>query len=154
MRNWKSNRLDSAMNGTNPTVLTEMKSGFAVIADNQFLPGYCILISKIKNKNLNELSIEERTNYLIDTTIIGDAIIKVCNPLRINYSTLTNLDEFLHTHIKPRYKWEPEEYLKGSTYLYPKEKRLNKNTKFNEKKYGELKKELSKKIKTLMREYY
>jgi hypothetical protein len=41
--------------------------------------------------------------------VIGDAIIKACNPLRINYSILMNLDHYFHAHIEARYDWEPDE---------------------------------------------
>jgi len=42
MDNWKLDRIGSYERGENPTLLMKMKSGFAVIADSQFLPGYCI----------------------------------------------------------------------------------------------------------------
>ena len=84
MENWKQDRIGSAERGENPTVMVKMKSGFAVIGDNQFLPGYCVLLRYPQVNSLNELSLVERTQYLIDMTLIGDAILAVCKPLRIN----------------------------------------------------------------------
>ena len=92
MEDWKNDRIGSAEKGQNPMVMVKMKSGFAVIGDNQFLPGYCVLLGYPKASSLNELSIKERSQYLTDMTLIGDAIIKACNPLRVNYSILMNLD--------------------------------------------------------------
>jgi hypothetical protein len=34
--NWKENRIESAREGTNPMVIAEMKSGYAVMGDVQF----------------------------------------------------------------------------------------------------------------------
>lgn len=110
MEDWKKDRIGACVAGENPTLILKMKSGFAVMADNQFLPGYCILLRYPIVNSLEELSWEERNQYLLDTTLIGDAIQAVCKPRRINYSTLMNKDSFLHTHIEARYEWEPDAY--------------------------------------------
>lgn len=152
MEKWKNDRIASAERGDNPTVMVKMKSGFAVIGDNQFLPGYCVLLRYPKVNSLNELSLEERSQYLQDTTLIGDAIIKTCNPLRINYSTLMNLDHFLHTHIEARYVWEPEEYKCRPSYFYPKEQRYSNQYEYSQEKYGDLKKSIEQSLLQIMKE--
>jgi hypothetical protein len=53
MNSWKSDRIGSAERGENPTVMVKMKSGFAVIGDNQFLPGYCVLLGYPRASSLN-----------------------------------------------------------------------------------------------------
>ena len=151
MINWKDDRIGSAERGENPTVMVKMKSGFAVIGDNQFLPGYCVLLGYPKASSLNELSLEERAQYLIDMTLIGDAIIKACNPLRVNYSTLMNYDHYLHTHIEARYDWEPEEYKCRPSYFYPKEQRYSSEYEYSEEKYGELKRKITENLVKLMK---
>jgi len=151
MNNWKSDRIGSCERGENPTLMVKMKSGFAVIGDNQFLPGYCVLLGYPKASSLNELSMEARTQYLMDMTLIGDAIIKVCNPLRINYSTLMNLDHYLHTHIEARYAHEPDEYRSRPTYFYPKEQRFVDEYEYTEQKYGELKQKITEALVELMK---
>ena len=150
MSDWRRDRLGAAKQGENPTVIARMRSGYAVIGDYQFLPGYCVLISDSGSESLNALSAEDRLEYLLDTTIVGDAIISVCNPLRINYSTLMNQDHMLHTHIEARYAWEPEENRKRPTYFYPKEQRWNPEVAFSETKHGKLKRDLSAAIEELM----
>lgn len=42
---WKNDRIGSVLKGENPTVITRMRSGFAVLGDTQFLPGYCLLLA-------------------------------------------------------------------------------------------------------------
>ena len=143
MDDWKNDRIGSAKRGENPTVMVKMKSGFAVIGDYQFLPGYCVLLGFPKASSLNELSLAERTQYLIDMTLIGDAIIKTCNPLRINYSILMNLDNYLHAHIEARYDWEPDENKRRPSYFYPKEQRYSSQYEYSEEKYGVLKENIT-----------
>jgi diadenosine tetraphosphate (Ap4A) HIT family hydrolase len=150
MDNWKKDRIASAVKGENPTVVTKMKSGFVVFHDWQFLSGYCILIAYPKVGSLNDLSIEERTNFLMDMTLIGDAIKGVCNPFRINYEILGNKDNFLHAHIYPRYEWEDEDKRKSTIYHYPREVWNDENYYFTEEKHGRLKKQLSEKLEELM----
>jgi diadenosine tetraphosphate (Ap4A) HIT family hydrolase len=146
MDHWKNDRIGSALKGENPMVMARMKSGFAVIGDNQFLPGYCVLLGYPKADSLNELTLAERSQYLLDMTLIGDAIIKVCNPLRVNYSILMNLDHYLHAHIEARYDWEPEQYKQRSSYFYPKEQQYE----YSEQKYSDLKKKITEVLKELM----
>ena len=45
---WKKDRIASAHLGENPMVIAKMRSGFAVIGDTQFLPGYCVLLPLVK----------------------------------------------------------------------------------------------------------
>jgi diadenosine tetraphosphate (Ap4A) HIT family hydrolase len=150
MENWKDDRIGSAIRGENPTVMVRMKSGFAVLGDNQFLPGYCVLLGYPKANSLNELSLLDRNQYLLDMTLIGDAIIKVCNPIRVNYSILMNLDHYLHAHIEARYNWESDEYKCRPSCLYPKEQRCNTKFEYNEKQYGQLKSNITEALKSLM----
>ncbi len=152
MSNWKSDRIGSAERGENPTVILKMKSGFVVIGDNQFLPGYCVLLGYPKAGSLNELTIPQRTQYLLDMTMIGDAIIEACQPLRINYSTLMNLDHYLHTHIEARYDWEPDEYKYRPSYFYPKEQRYTEEYEYCEEKYGELKAKITQSLIKIMKQ--
>ena len=154
MDNWKNDRIGSCERGENPTLLVKMKSGFAVIGDHQFLPGYCLLLGSPKVPSLNELPMEARKQYLIDMTLIGDAIIQACNPLRINYSTLMNSDHYLHTHIEARYEWEPDEYKSKPTCFYPREQRFGHEYEYSEQQYGELKSRITEALKDLMREAY
>ena len=151
MENWKNDRIGSCERGENPTLILKMKSGFAVIGDHQFLQGYCLLLAYPMASSLNELSLEMREQYLIDMTLIGDAIIKVCNPLRINYSTLMNMDHYLHTHIEARYEHEAEEYRSRPTYFYPREQRFGQEYEYSEEKYGELKRKIKEALIELMK---
>ncbi len=85
-----------------------MPSGWAVLADQQFNRGYCILLSDPIADDINQLSRWERLRFLDDMTIIGDALLEVTDAFRINYSIMGNTDPALHAHINPRYTTESE----------------------------------------------
>lgn len=127
---WMDDRIGSAERNENPTVLTKLKSGYVVFGDYQFLPGYCVLLGYPKAESLNDLPMKERMQFLQDMTLVGDAILQSCQPLRINYSILMNLDHYLHAHIEARYAWESEEYQCGPSWKYPKEFRYDETNYF------------------------
>lgn len=143
MDSWKNDRIASAVSGENPTVMAKMRSGFAVIGDSQFLPGYCVLLGYPRSASLNDLPVEARAQFLSDMTVIGDAILHVCKPLRVNYSILMNLDNFLHAHIEARYDWEPDAYKRGPSSLYPRELRYSDEYAFSEERHGAMKRALT-----------
>jgi hypothetical protein len=55
MGDWRRDRIASAERGENPAVLLRMPSGFAVMGDTQFLPGYCLLLAAPKVAHLTDL---------------------------------------------------------------------------------------------------
>ncbi len=52
---WYENRVLSAKNGTNPMLIKELKGGYAIFRDVQFLPGYCVSLPKREVNSLNGL---------------------------------------------------------------------------------------------------
>jgi diadenosine tetraphosphate (Ap4A) HIT family hydrolase len=119
---WKQDRIGSALRGENPTVLRRLPSGFAVVGDTQFLPGYCVLLAEPEVAHLSDLSLSERSQFLTDMSLLGEAIERVCRSqglVRINYEILGNGLPCLHAHVFPRYAWEPEQRRRGPVWLYP-----------------------------------
>ncbi|MBN1568255.1 MAG: hypothetical protein JXA73_10445 [Acidobacteria bacterium] len=102
-------RVEMARDGRNPAVICRMPSGWAVLADTQVTPGYAILLSDPVVPDLNALSLEDRAVYLLDMSIIGDALLEVTGAALINYEILGNTDRALHAHLVPRYADEPDE---------------------------------------------
>ena len=135
---WYENRILSAINGTNPMLIKELKGGYAVFGDVQFLPGYCVLLPKKEVNSLNVLTLEEREQFLSDMSVLGDAIIQSCTPIRVNYDILGNTDNFLHAHVFPRYDWESEERKKMPVWLYDSSNWHNKETSYNPIKHDEI----------------
>jgi len=67
---------------------------------------------------LNALGTKERTQFLIDMTRIGDALLKATGAVRINYAIFGNQDPALHAHVIPRYLDEPETYRTAHPWTY------------------------------------
>lgn len=116
-------RVENARQGTNPTVICRMPSGWVVLCDTQFLSGYCILLADPVVYSLNDLSQTKRAKYLHDMAIVGDALLEVTGAYRINYVIAGNTDPYLHAHIVPRYLSEPEEYRRGLPWSHPHSER-------------------------------
>ncbi|HWD32236.1 MAG TPA: HIT domain-containing protein [Pseudomonas sp.] len=113
-----SQRVELARNGANDKVICRMASGWAVMGDVQFLPGYCLLLPDPVVPSLNDLDTEARATYLLDMARMGDAVLQATGALRMNYEILGNSEPELHCHIFPRYASEPEENRKMPVWFY------------------------------------
>lgn len=151
-QSWRRDRIGAAERGENPTVLTRMQSGFAVIGDTQYLPGYCLLLAVPMVGHLTDMPLSRRLEFLRDMSLLGEAIESVCESSRINYEIAGNIDPFIHAHVIPRYTWEPDEYLRGPASLYPPELRQAPEAQYSDDKHGDLKARLTTKLLELMAE--
>lgn len=112
-------RVDAARRGENPAVVARLQSGWAMMGDSQFLPGYCVLFADPVVTSLNTIEGPVRTQFLLDMAFLGDAVLRVTEAVRINYSILGNLDPVLHAHVFPRFAWEAEDQRTRPVWLYP-----------------------------------
>jgi diadenosine tetraphosphate (Ap4A) HIT family hydrolase len=125
---WRTDRIGAALRGENPTVLRRLESGFAVIGDVQFLPGYSLLLVDDPDvQRLSELPREKRLCFLSDMDLLGEAVERACRRLdpafrRVNLEILGNTDPFLHAHVWPRFEWEPAELVGKPVWLYPRDR--------------------------------
>ena len=128
---FRTDRVGSALAGTNPTVLRRLDAGFAVIGDVQHLPGYCVLITDDPDADqLTDLPVELQLAFLSDMALLGRAVATVCarrDPAfrRINLEIQGNTDAFLHAHVTPRYQWEPEDLVRWPAALHHFEQRVD-----------------------------
>jgi diadenosine tetraphosphate (Ap4A) HIT family hydrolase len=128
LTDWRSDRVGSARRGENPMVLAKMRSGWAVMGDTQFLPGYCLLLSDVDGADhLTDLAEDQRVEFLRDMARLGEAMVEACTGLdpsfrRVNYEILGNEYRHLHAHLYPRYAWEPAELLSVPVARYPRDR--------------------------------
>ncbi|MBN2116903.1 MAG: hypothetical protein JW730_10040 [Anaerolineales bacterium] len=127
-------RVEMAQQGTNPTVICRMPSGWAVLGDAQITRGYSILLHDPVVPDLNALPIEDRVAFLRDMTMIGDALLEVTEAALVNYEILGNTDRALHAHIVPRYADEPDEQRRRPIWFSD----MNKAPKFDPERDKEL----------------
>ena len=116
-------RVKLARRGLSPQVICRLRSGWAVLGDSQFIPGYSLLLPDPVVPSLNDLAPDQRAQFLLDMTAIGDALLAVTDAYRINYEILGNTEPALHVHIFPRRISEPVEYRSGPVFTYPKAER-------------------------------
>lgn len=151
----KPDFLELAQRGEHPLVLAEMESGFAVLANTQFLPGYCILLASPRVNSLNALPLPARMTFLRDMTLIGEAIeaIGPAGLRRINYEILGNTDPYLHAHIIPRYDHESEVLRSKPAFLYPPDRWTDPTWQYDETAHGELRAALERELKQRIAEH-
>ncbi|MEU3528314.1 diadenosine tetraphosphate hydrolase [Streptomyces sp. NPDC038707] len=125
---WRTDRIGAALRGENPTVLRRLTSGFAVIGDVQFLPGYSVLlVDEPDVQRLSDLPRAKRLSFLSDMDRLGEAVERACRRLdtaflRVNLEILGNTDPFLHAHVWPRFAWEGADAAGRPVWLYPRER--------------------------------
>jgi len=131
-----------------------MESGFAVIGDTQFLPGYSLLLTDDPSVNhLTDLDWTRRKEFLVDLALLGEAVEQACKPhglRRMNYEVLGNELPVLHGHVYPRYEWEPAERITGQVCKYPKETRDAPEHAYSDEKHGDLRAAITAALDELM----
>jgi diadenosine tetraphosphate (Ap4A) HIT family hydrolase len=101
-------RVEAARAARDDSVLARCASGWAVFGRQQVTQGYLLLLPDPVVPDLNALGVEQRARFLLDMSLLGDALMRTLKPLRINYAIYGNLEPALHAHIIPRYTHEPE----------------------------------------------
>jgi diadenosine tetraphosphate (Ap4A) HIT family hydrolase len=86
--------------------IARLDSGWAVLGEQQFLKGYCLLLPDPVVGTLNDLQGAARMQVLADAARLGDALLEVTGALRINYAIFGNQEPALHVHVVPRFAHE------------------------------------------------
>jgi diadenosine tetraphosphate (Ap4A) HIT family hydrolase len=131
-------RLAELAEGRNPSLIARLPSGFLIMGNYQFFPGYCLLLAYPMVGKLNDLEGEARAQFLADMARAGDAVLKATDCARINYSIYGNLDPFLHAHIWPRRADEDDAYRTQPPFLTPPEVREAPEYAYSPEKHGQL----------------
>lgn len=139
-------RIEQLSRGENPLLIARMRSGFAVMFDSQFLPGYCLLIADPMVGQLNDLTGMAREDFLRDMASLGDAVKDATGAARMNYSIYGNQDPFLHAHVVPRYLDEDPRYRSMPPLVYPAEIRSAPEVQYDEAKHGPLRRAIAERV--------
>jgi diadenosine tetraphosphate (Ap4A) HIT family hydrolase len=108
----------AAREGREPRVITRLYSGWVLFGQQQFVRGYALLLPDPVVPSINALGAKERSQFLLDMTKVGDALLKVSGALRINYAIYGNVEPALHAHVIPRYLDEPEDKRTAQPWAY------------------------------------
>jgi diadenosine tetraphosphate (Ap4A) HIT family hydrolase len=90
------------------TRVAKLPSGWVIMGERQVLTGYCLLLPDPVVPDLNALDNEARARFLLDMSLVGDALLEVIGAVRINYAIYGNVEPALHAHVFPRSAQEPE----------------------------------------------
>src|SRR5690242_20455425 len=110
--------VEACRNGSHPSIIARLSSGWAVLGTSQFLRGYSLLLPDPVVSHLNALTDERRTAFLRDMTKLGDAVLAATKAVRINYAMFGNLEPALHAHVVPRYDDEPADKRTAHPWAY------------------------------------
>lgn len=111
-------RVSDARAGRDSSVLGRCESGWAVFGQQQFVKGYLLLLPDPVVPDLNALAPGQRAHFLLDMSRLGDALMRVAAPVRINYAIFGNVEPALHAHVIPRYRDEPEQMRTQHPWAY------------------------------------
>jgi diadenosine tetraphosphate (Ap4A) HIT family hydrolase len=101
-------RVEACRAGLDPTCITRLGSGWAVMGDPQVLTGYCLLLPDPVVPHLNAMPAAAQAAFLGDMARLGGAVLEVTGATRINYAMFGNLEPALHAHVFPRFDNEPD----------------------------------------------
>ncbi|MEM7755442.1 MAG: hypothetical protein AAF297_07375 [Planctomycetota bacterium] len=115
MTNPIANRVARITAGNDPQYLGRMPSGYAILANQQppEVRGGCMLLPEPTADggpaHLEDLDADARARFLLDLSILGDAVRAATGCERLNYLILCNQVPWLHGHVVPRFAGEAAE---------------------------------------------
>lgn len=87
--------------------LAEYPVSVAYLHEDQFFPGWIVLVFKRHATELFELSRDERRQLIEEVTDVARALASVFRPVKINYGLLGNQLPHVHWHVIPRLEDDP-----------------------------------------------
>ncbi|MEO7774089.1 MAG: hypothetical protein ABIT36_06495 [Steroidobacteraceae bacterium] len=111
-------RVAALRTGSDPTLIARMPSGWAVFNEQQFLRGCALLLPDPVVPTLNALQGVARSQFLLDMSLLGDALLQATGALRINYAMFGNQEPALHAHVVPRYGDESDKLRSAHPWAY------------------------------------
>lgn len=100
-------RITAIKGGNNPYFVKELETGYVVIGDHQYYPGYTLFLCKQHVGELHDLDSDFKLQFLKEMSQVAKAVYKAVQPDKLNYELLGNSFPHLHWHIFPRYKNDP-----------------------------------------------
>lgn len=79
----------------------------AYLVEDQFFPGWTVLVLKRHARELFDLTRDERSQVIEEVTAVARALAEVFQPVKINYGLLGNQLPHIHWHVVPRLAGDP-----------------------------------------------
>jgi diadenosine tetraphosphate (Ap4A) HIT family hydrolase len=101
-------KVDELSQGKNPYFIARLETCWVAVSDRPLIDGHCVIFADPVVFSVNDLDESTRMRYARDMCRVGDALLKVTGAYRINYETMSNVAQALHSHIYPRQLSEPD----------------------------------------------
>lgn len=141
-------RIKLIQKNKNPYLVKELTTGYVVIGDHQFYRGYTLLLCKRHTTELHKLPVKFKKQFLLEMSLVAEAVFKAFSPEKLNYELLGNSDPHLHWHIFPRYKNDPAP--ERTIWTIDKSIRNSEATRPSEQELIDLKSKLSRALEKLL----
>jgi diadenosine tetraphosphate (Ap4A) HIT family hydrolase len=87
--------------------IVELATSVLYLADDQFFPGWCLLVLKRHATELWQLAPAERSALMDEVTRVAQALAAVFDAVKMNYELLGNQVPHIHWHLIPRRADDP-----------------------------------------------
>ena len=87
--------------------IADCGTSLAYLFEDQFFPGWTVLVLKRHATELFQLSANERSELIEEVSMVGQALMEVFHAAKINYELLGNQLPHIHWHIIPRLTNDP-----------------------------------------------
>jgi diadenosine tetraphosphate (Ap4A) HIT family hydrolase len=87
--------------------IADCGTSIAYLFEDQFFPGWTVLVLKRHATELFQLSADERSRLIEEVSTIAEALMEAFHPVKINYELLGNQLSHIHWHLIPRLVDDP-----------------------------------------------
>jgi diadenosine tetraphosphate (Ap4A) HIT family hydrolase len=91
-----------------PLLIAELETALAYLHEDQFFPGYVLLVLRRHATELYELAARERAVHLEEVSRVAQALARAFRPVKMNYELLGNQVPHIHWHLVPRLATDPD----------------------------------------------
>ncbi len=88
--------------------VADLEASRVFLHEDQFFPGYVLLVLRRHATELYELSAPERRTLIEEVSRVAEALARVFRPVKMNYELLGNQVPHIHWHLVPRLSTDPE----------------------------------------------
>jgi diadenosine tetraphosphate (Ap4A) HIT family hydrolase len=88
--------------------IADLEASRVFLHEDQFFPGYVLLVLRRHAAELYELSAPERATLVEEVSRVAGALARVFRPVKMNYELLGNQVPHIHWHLVPRLSTDPQ----------------------------------------------
>jgi diadenosine tetraphosphate (Ap4A) HIT family hydrolase len=90
-----------------PLHIADLDLSRVFLHEDQFFPGYVLLVLRGHVSELYDLPAPERATLMEEVSRVAQALARVFRPVKMNYELLGNLVPHIHWHLVPRLATDP-----------------------------------------------